>query len=392
MASRAFSFAAAALFALAAAATAAPAFEGAPPARARARAAELAQDLGTTHAPSDRASETARGDRTSEAARAALERGLTYLAVQQALEPDGSFPSTGARLAAPVAVTALAALAYMAGGSSPERGPQGRELAAAIDYLVARTELDPKAAHTGYIARQGDANSRMHGHGFAALALAQAYGMSPKSLRGARIARALSAALTRIEVSQAVEGGWYYEPEKGLQHEGSITVCMLQALRAAHNAGLKVEPLTIARALDYLARSQKPDGSFRYALGQEDSSIALTAAAISTLNATGKYSGTAIDEGYAYLFREIAAREPFDGAGSPPLCVFYERLYLAQALWQNADRRVFDEWSRKERASVLTSQRADGAWIDPKYGDCYATAMNCLFLAVPEGILPIFQR
>jgi hypothetical protein len=370
-----------------AAASTAHAFEGVPPERPHARMLQDAQDLGGAAHSAPRPP----SDRTPEAARAALERGLAFLAAQQALEPEGSFPTTGARLTAPVAVTALGALAYMAGGSSPERGPQGRELATAIDYLIGRTELDPKAAHTGYISRQGDANSRMHGHGFAALALAQAYGMSPKSLRGARIARALSAALARIEMSQTVEGGWYYEPEKGLQHEGSITVCMVQALRAAHNAGLKVEPLTIARALDYLARSQKPDGSFRYALGQDDSSIALTAAAISTLNATGKYSGSAIDEGYAYLFREVAARE-LATTTSEPLCVLYERLYVAQALWQNADRRVFDDWIRKELASLLTSQRADGAWTDPKYGECYATAMNCLVLAVSEGLLPIFQR
>lgn len=359
------------------------------------RVAVSIQDTGrATGAPTAQPPTPTTTNSSAEAARAALERGLAYLAAQQALETDGSFPATGARLAAPVAVAALGALAYMGGGSSLERGPQGRELSAAIDYLVARTDLDPKSAHPGYIAKQGDSNSRMHGHGFAALALAQAYAVSPKSVRGSRLERALARATTCISDSQGVEGGWYYEPVKGLQHEGSITVCMVQALRAAHNAGIKVDPLTIARALDYLSRSQKEDGSFRYALGSDDSSVALTAAAISTFNATGKYSGRAIDEGYAYLFRELANRESVHDAGMPgrPLCVFYERMYVAQALWQNADRRVFEQWSRGELAEVLTSQRPDGSWADPQYGDCYATAMNCLFLALPEGLLPIFQR
>lgn len=344
----------------------------------------------------------------SEVARAALERGLAYLAAQQALEASGALPASGASLAAPVATTALGALAYMAGGNSPERGPRGRELALAIDYLIARTELDPKAAHTGYIAQQGDSQSRMHGHGFAALALAQAYSMSPKSARGARIERALEAAIACIEQSQGVEGGWYYEPVKGLQHEGSITVCMLQALRAAHNAGLRVEKQTIARAVDYLERSQKDNGSFRYALGHEDSTVALTAAAIASMNATGTYGGERVQEGYAYLFRELAVRDSIGGYAAepqridkgvasgalvdPPLCVFYERLYLAQALWQHADRRVFEDWAKKETQRVLVAQAADGSWHDPKYGDGYATAMNCLFLALPEGLLPIFQR
>ena len=73
-------------------------------------------------------------------------------------------------------------------------------------------------------------------------------------------------------------------------------------------------------------------------------------------------------------------------------CYFYERLYLAQALWQNSERRVFEEWSAKERTRVLTQQHSDGSWHDARFGDTYATAMNCLFLALPEGLLPIFQR
>jgi hypothetical protein len=277
-----------------------------------------------------------------------------------------------------------------------------------IDYLVAHTELDAKSERRGFIEKKGDALSRMHGHGFATLALAQAYSMSPRSPRGARIERALRAAIERIEGSQGVEGGWYYEPTKSLQHEGSITICMVQALRAAHNAGLKVDSTTIARAVDYVGRSQNKDGSFRYALGDPESTIALTAAAIATLNATGTYEGPRIDEAYAWLFRALAARESahsFDrnplSAGEPAsnaareqrtYCYFYERLYLAQALWQNADRRVFDDWSAKERARVLTQQHSDGSWHDERFGDTYATAMNCLFLALPEGMLPIFQR
>jgi len=43
-------------------------------------------------------------------------------------------------------------------------------------------------------------------------------------------------------------------------------------------------------------------------------------------------------------------------------------------------------------ARVLTHQRLDGSFADERYGDVYATAMNCLLLALPEGLLPIFQR
>jgi hypothetical protein len=103
-----------------------------------------------------------------------------------------------------------------------------------------------------------------------------------------------------------------------------------------------------------------------------------------------------IQEGYDWIFRRLALRE---GRGADltdeedfVICPLYERLCLAQALWQHADRHVFDDWWSHETPRLFTRQRADGSWEDERYGDAYATAMNCLLLALPEGLLPIFQR
>jgi hypothetical protein len=367
------------------------------------RVAERSLEAGAQSPPGEDAF-----SRDREAGRAALARGLDWLAAAAATTPDGSLPRGGAEDAAPVAVTSLAALAWMAGGDGPERGRHGNEIARAIDWIVAHTELDPRAETAGYVSQSGDGISRMHGHGLATLALAQASGLPPKSERGARIDRALRAAIGCIERSQGVEGGWYYQPKKTLEHEGSITICEVQALRASHNAGFPVQSLTIARALDYLARSQKEDGSFRYALGDERSTLALTAAAVATLHAAGKYEGKPLEDAYGYLIRGLAARDswierhpevPLEDRRLPEerderhaWCAYYERLYLAQALWQHPERDLFERWFAAETKRVLTSQREDGSWHDDRFGDVYATATNCLVLALPEGLLPIFQR
>ena len=58
----------------------------------------------------------------------------------------------------------------------------------------------------------------------------------------------------------------------------------------------------------------------------------------------------------------------------------------------NRDPKIFAEWAREETKRVLATQRKDGSWTDRRYGSSYATAMNCLFLALPDGLLPIFQR
>jgi hypothetical protein len=324
-------------------------------------------------------------------AQQALERGLDWLAAQQALQRDGSFPNGHSEHYVPVAVTALGALAYMAGGSTPERGPHGRELASAIDYLLDRADRSPGSERLGYISSDGDNHSRMHGQGFATLALAQAYSMSPRTTRGARTEQVLRLAVDLIERCQGPDGGWFYDPKASFEHENSVTVTMIQALRGARNAGLDVSSEVITKAVSYIERCQNENGSFRYSLGQETSSVALTAAGIATLNSIGRYEGPELDRATEWLWKELIAREDAGGV-SPALHPFYERLYLAQALWQNPDQRLFERWSLAERERVLGKQRQDGSWGDPQYGDCYATAMNCLYLAIPEGLLPIFQR
>ncbi|MAF66290.1 MAG: prenyltransferase [Planctomycetes bacterium] len=331
-----------------------------------------------------------------DAAGAAAERALDWLAARQAEELDGSQPPIGAEKYAPVALTALSALAYLSAGNAPERGPHGHSLARSIDYLLAHVDRLDESPERGYVSDERDRTSHMHGHGFATLALAEAYSCSPKTARGRRIEEALRFAVERIEASQGVDGGWYYQPRPDVLHENSVTICVVQALRAAKGAGIQVRPETIARAVDYVKRSQKEDGSFRYALGREDSSVALTAAAISTLNATGIYAGKEVAAGYDFVARELAARaltrERSELSALAPPFPFYERLYLAQALWQHTERERFERWAGAERARLLTDQRPDGSWGGSSFGDSYATAVNVLFLTLPQGLLPIFQR
>ncbi len=321
----------------------------------------------------------------------ALQQGLDYLAALQRESIDGSFPLTGSakNLQAPVAISALGTLALLSGGSTPGRGPHGPEVARGIDYLLARVQLQSAAPEQGYVGSGADLTSRLHGHGFATLALAQAFAISPKSPRGARLARALALATALIERTQGAEGGWYYEPRVEVQHEGSVTICLVQALRAARNAGVTIDGAVIARAESYVRRSQAENGAFRYQIGSDQTSVALTAAAISTLNAAGRYQDTSIERGLEAIWRDLAERERNGEVAAHP---YYERFYLAQALWQNPDRSLFDRWYEEELRDVLASQQEDGSWQGSGYGIAYSTAMQCLFLSIPLETLPILSR
>ena len=347
-----------------------------------------ARDGGTGRGSESKAQ---REQESLERAGAMVTKSLDYLARVQAGSLDGSFPSGGAEHNVPVPVAALAALAYMAAGSTPERGPHGVQLARAIDYLVSRCDLAPLSATRGYVSSPGDKHSRMHGHGFATLALAQAYSMSPSTPRGARVRAALEAAVHCIETSQGPEGGWYYDPHPTFEHENSVTVCLVQALRGAHGAGIRVDPAVISRAVDYIRRCQTEDGAFKYALNRDATSAALTAAGIATLNSIGVYEDAVIARALESLTRELAGREHETAIGGVRH-VFYERFYIAQALWQAPDRRLWESWRPKMVAQLESEQLAEGSWHDAEYGDAYATAMHSLVLSIPLGLLPIFQR
>ena len=353
---------------------------------------ELRDDVQGSAPDAERSSGSTTGlsalDPKQRATRQALDRGLAWLAERQHSTTNGGLPSVGATPArwAPVGVTALGALAFLADGNSPRRGEYGREVDAMITFLADLADMGAGSPTRGYISRQGDNVSRTHGHGYATLVLAEAWGMGSGD---ERLLRVLVAAVRRIEQSQGSEGGWGYQPQVDAFHEGSVTIAHVQALRAARNAGIAVNDTTISRAEAYVKRLQKEDGTFRYTLDDERSSVALTAAAISTLNATGHYDDPEIQVGVDAIFRGLYAMRAEETNADFP---FYMRLYLAQSLWQLSDPKPFQSWWETERKEIVLSQRADGSWGGSPYGDCYATAINCLVLSIPEGVLPIFQR
>lgn len=326
---------------------------------------------------------------TTPASERAIEKGLRYLESLQVRAGDGSFSITDTEREdyAPLGVTALATLAFLSAGSAPGRGPYGGVVERAVEYLLLHTDLGGESPQRGYISVQGDGVSRAHGHGFATLVLAEAYGMSGGA---ERIRTALLGAVERIERSQGSEGGWYYQPQPSPEHEGSVTICLVQALRAARDAGIQVDGEVIRRAEDYVRRLQAKSGLFCYTLGDEGrTTVALTAAAICTLNAAGRYDDKAIQSGIDAIWSTLMLQEE---RGKSSLFPEYERLYLAQAFWQLSDTSHFRRWFGKERDRLLRSQEEDGSWKGSRFGSAYATAVNCLVLSLPDAALPIFQR
>ena len=161
-------------------------------------------------------------------------RGLEYLKRMQ--QPDGYLRGTRYQ----VAGQALAGLAFLSAGHTPRYGKY-----AVFLRLGLRRLLQYQKANTGYF---DDGASRMYGHGFATLYLAQVIGMWGAPEEEKKIRTALKKAIRLIELSQDRYGGWDYEPKPGGVSDCSVTVCQTMALRAARNIGLEVDKAVIEKA------------------------------------------------------------------------------------------------------------------------------------------------
>jgi hypothetical protein len=304
----------------------------------------------------------------------AIRKGLAWLASRQ--NDDGSF-GTGVHRGN-VGICGLCGMAFMSGGSTPGRGPYGRTVERALDYVLAN------AQQSGFILEPAtQSHGPLYNHGFATLFLAECYGMSPR----ADLREKLAKAVKLIVQAQNREGGWrYYVPPHG-DADASVTACAVIALRAARNAGLYVPKETFERARTYLLKSRNADGGFVYMLSEGgESGFPRSAAAVVALAATGLYEGPDVARGLDYLMSFL----PAEGLVRKETYFEYGRYYAAQAMWLCGGPR-WAKWYPAVRDELLALQRPDGSWISA-YGGEYATAMLLMALEMPENQLPIFQR
>ncbi len=309
---------------------------------------------------------------------AAVEKGLEWLSKKQS--DRGSFSSSY-----PVAVTSLATLAFMADGNLPGRGRYADQVHNGIKYLLdcaGRTR-------SGFITEPGAMQSRMHGHGFATLVLVEAYGMTHNTLpiETGELKETINKAIDRIERAQTRDGGWGYEMTPSAD-EASVTICCVQALRAARNAGFTVEKKVIDKGISYIKKCKNKDGSYRYSLsmGASNSSFALTAGAVASLAFLGEYDCEEYKAGIEYMnkFNPPRAR---DGGH-----YFYENFYAILAMYY-AGGSNWAEWYPPMRDEILKKQdKGSGRWQGGEISEEYCTAFACLMLEVPYRYLPIYQR
>jgi hypothetical protein len=312
------------------------------------------------------------GDMITPEAQKSIDSGLSFLADRQ--QNDGSFGAGG--YSRDVAIAGLAGMAFMAGGSTPGRGPYGAETERCVRYILENT------SDNGYINVNGSgSHGPMYGHGFATLFLAEAYGMSQRP----ELRDKLSRAVQLIVTTQNKDGGWRYQPVRN-DADLSVTICQVMALRAARNAGLHVPATTIDKCIEYVKKSQNVDGGFMYMVTGGQSAFPRSAAGVVALYSAGIYDGAEVESGLAYVMDHLPRGVGFNRESH----YFYGHYYAVQAMWIKGGDH-WRQWYPAIRDELIARQRTDGSWMDSICQE-YGTAMACIILQIPNNYLPIFQR
>lgn len=304
----------------------------------------------------------------------AIDQGLEYLRRTQSA--DGSWSASDRSGQYPVAMTSLALFALLAEGSTPSQGRYAQSIEKGVRYLLKCQRPN------GFITTGGESRGN-YGHGYAMLALAQAYGSEDDLELRTQIHRTLGKAVELAARSQSDKGGWNYMPEQR-NDEGSVTITLVQGLRACRNAGIKVPKKTIDNAVGYIRNSQCADGGVAYRVGQGGSRPALAAAGLNVLYNSGIYQGEMVEK----MLKYVKARVPATLTGGH---AYYQALYAAQGLYLAGDEHWIPYFD-KLRPELLRHQKGDGSWQGDHVGTTYGTAIACVILQLPYKNLPICNR
>jgi hypothetical protein len=302
----------------------------------------------------------------------AMKQGL-----ENAARADGSWASGGKQ---GPGVTALALLAFLASGEDANFGIYSGHIRKATRSLIGAQD-----ANTGYLGPS------MYHHGFAMLALAEAYGAvddrtlwpdekAPRSV-GQALELAVRAAITSQKSNPA--NAWRYSPD-GREADASVTGAVIIGLLAARNAGIEVPDESIDKAIAYLRSMTERSGDVSYmTLGDRlvhskaRVSIATLTFAVARRKDLAEYVTT-----LNYLKRRIG--EPAGPFGE------YTLYYEAQALFQG-DVDSWEKWNEILVRQLREAQQPDGS-IRGRFNPTISTSLALLSLALNYRFLPIYER
>ena len=341
---------------------------------------------------------------------AAVNRALDWFARHQF--PDGSWsfghdacPQCAGQCANPgintstAGATGMALLCFLGAGETHQRGKYKKVVEQGITHLLDIQEPDGSLAggkvFTG--GGRGTRGNNSYCHGFALLALTEAYGLT----RDRRLVKPSQAGIEwTVRLQDPKGGGFRYTP--GMPGDMSVTGLQIMALKSAKLAYLNVPEQTMRGALHFLdhcagrygakygydsPKHKIPEGS-----GQHGGAVGIpctTAIGLLCRMYTGwPRNHPGLSQGMAYLM----------SVGPSKKDMFYN-YYASLALYHYGGPQ-WQEWNKLVRDGLVAAQingghesgswAPFGAWAEPG-GRLMDTAFACMTLEVYYRYMPIYR-
>ncbi len=289
-------------------------------------------------------------------------KGLAFL--QKMQNENGSWPG---RYGDNPGVVGLCLVSMLAHGEDPNYGPYSGNIKRGLDFIINSSNKS-----NGYIGHS------MYNHGFATLALAEAYGQ----VHDERLGPALKKAVELLLSSQKRNpfGAWRYSPESS-DADTTVSGACAVALFAAANAGVEVPENAIKQILKYYVGCQNSDGGFSYTGGGSGSNAPRTAIGNLVFALAKKKDSRPYKKSIRYLLGTGAAQDNY----------YYYYLYYAAQAFFHSENRHWSKWNKVNIKTLKAMQREDGSW-EGSHGESFSTASALLSLALNYRFLPIYER
>jgi hypothetical protein len=320
---------------------------------------------------------------------AAVEAALKWIINHQL--PDGSWSfdhtqspscqgncSHGGKMKDRGGATAMALLPMLGRGYTHKEGPYKKQFEAGIGFLAALTVTGQGKAY--------EKGGNLYCQGLAGIALSETYAMTQDK----RLAGPAQLALNYIMAAQdPVGGGWRYAPKQ--PGDTSAVGWQLMALKSGHMAFLKVNPLTIKKAVEFLNHVQQDEGSM---YGYTDPGSAPGTSAVGLL--CRMYLGWKKDNP---ALKRGAARLAKMG---PNANLYYD--YYATQILHHLEGDAWLAWNTKMRDMLVNSQAKNGheagSWLKgyeaghstDHGGRLYCTSLATMILEVYYRHLPLYGQ
>jgi hypothetical protein len=282
-------------------------------------------------------------------------------------------------------VTGMGVMAFLSTGVDPNFGEFGGNIRTALRHIISLQ--DPE---TGYLPNS------MYNHGFAMLALAEAYGVVDDDLlwndpnisipaeRRRSIGKSLHLAVRCAITSQENNPwrAWRYRPESK-DADTSVTGAVLVGLLAARNAGIKIPDSNVDAAMQYIREVTSKRGEVSYTPGFSFGMGSNMSAIAALVYSIGKHQDW---PEYMAVVNYVKANSDSVDSSHP----HYNLYYMSQALFQT-DYDTWNKWNQVTVRRFRREQNTDGSF-DSSYGKAYATSMSVLALALNYRFLPIYER